>query len=549
MKERKYVSVQANRAIARWSVLFALLLGMLLPTRAARAASITVDGSQTFQTLDGLGANIHYFAWTNQDLAPVIDALVDQAGMKVFRVVFDNTDWEAQNVYTNGVIDWDYFTNVYSSARFQHLWGLVGYLNQKGISNGVMLNFQGVGPAWMGQPLTPGYEDVWAQMLTSLLVYARNTEGLKFNLLGPDNEMNADPSVQGVATSGPLQYVTMLHDLVQELNANGLGDVKLVGPDLANSSTNWMPNLLLDPLVMSDLAHFSVHDYAVDDTDSYGVTNWLDNTAYADRSLWVTEYNVWCPTCQSGGGNYNGWDYSLGTAEYLLGHLANGATTALVWEGYDDFEATQGPGWSYWGLFGVDNINATPKTYTARKDFYTVAQLSKYLQPGAQRLGLSGGTGQLVVQAYYNSNSAQLSIVGVNSNSTTVNLNCTLASLPEFDSLNLYYTDPNTNLALAATIVVTNGSFSATIPANCVFAINGMQVPPDPPTLQSTVVSNGLMLSWPATATNFTLMSTTNPLIISSWTAVTNVPQAVDGEFEVLVPSSPLPLYFRLQWP
>ena len=528
-----------------------VLLGLLFSGNSfSQVQTISIDGSRTNQTLDGIGANIHYFAWTNRDLVPVLDALIDQGGLRVFRVVFDNTDWEASNVYSNtntNSIDWDYFNPIYASPRFQHLWGLLGYLNQKGISNGVMLNFQGPGPAWMGEPLTPGYEDAWAQMIASVLIYARNTEQLKFSLVGPDNEMNLFP--QGVTTSGPGQYVTMLHELANQLDYNGIGDIRLVGPDLANGTTNWMPDMTLDPVVMAKVAHFGVHSYSGEGSGSFGVTNWLNQTAYADRTLWMTEYNVWCTTCENGQGNDNGWAYSLGTAQYLLSHLANGATTALVWEGYDSYEATQGPGWSYWGLLGVDDITAIPKTYTARKDFYTVAQLATYLQPGAQQIGVSGQVNPLILQAYYNAGSAQLSIVGVNTNGTTANVACTLASLPEFSSLNLYYTDPNTNLALAATVAVVNGSFAVTIPANCVFAINGQQVPPEAPSLETYYSTNGSSLKWPGTATNFVLVTTTNPVPNAVWSVVTNVPQLLDGEFQVNIAPTATPQYFRLRWP
>ena len=257
-----------SRACGLWLQVCLALAGLLFAGGSLFGAqNITINGAQTYQILDGLGANIHYYAWTNDDLVPVLDALIDQGGLKVFRVVFDNTDWEATNVYVStntNTIDWDYFNSIYSSARFQHLWGLIGYLNQKGISNGVMLNFQGLGPAWMGQPLTPGYEDNWAQMIASLLVYARNTEHLQFSLVGPDNEMNGSPNVQGVATEGPGQYVTMLHDLANQLDDNGIGDFQIVGPDLSGSSTNWMPDMVGDPTVMGKLAHFSMHSYLGD---------------------------------------------------------------------------------------------------------------------------------------------------------------------------------------------------------------------------------------------------------------------------------------------
>jgi hypothetical protein len=113
----------------------------------------------------------------------------------------------------------------------------------------------------------------------------------------------------------------------------------------------------------------------------------------------------------------------------------------------------------------------------------------------------------------------------------------------------LYYTDPSTNLALAATVPVVNGGFSATVPANCVFAITGPPVPPPAPMLQYSFCTNGLMLAWPGTATNFTLVTTTNPAPDATWCVVTNAPQLQDGQCQMLVTPGAAPQFFRLRWP
>lgn len=50
------------------------------------AATVTFDGGVTYQTIDGFGANINHRSWNNDELKAMIDALVDQAGMTLFRV-------------------------------------------------------------------------------------------------------------------------------------------------------------------------------------------------------------------------------------------------------------------------------------------------------------------------------------------------------------------------------------------------------------------------------------------------------------------------------
>ena len=65
----------------------------------------------------------------------------------------------------------------------------MAYLNQRGITNGLMPDFEGPVALWMGGlSLTPGYENEYAETIASLLVYARNTQHLQFTVVGPVNE-------------------------------------------------------------------------------------------------------------------------------------------------------------------------------------------------------------------------------------------------------------------------------------------------------------------------------------------------------------------------
>ena len=271
----------------------------MLVVETLGAATVTFNGGVTYQTIEGFGANINHRSWTNDDLKPVIDALVDQAGMTLFRVIYDKTDWEAANENASPyVMNWSYYDAIYSSPEFEKMWGLVGYLNQKGISNGVMFNFQGNGPAWLGVPaLNTGMEPEWAQMVASLLIYARQTNQLQFGLVGPDNEM--DQTVQGVNMTAS-QYVTALHDLSQLLDTNGMSDLQFVGPDLADGWTTYMSQMLADPVVMSKVAHFGLHSYADGGSGSAGVASYIQGSAYPDRNVWMTEFNVWCASCDAG---------------------------------------------------------------------------------------------------------------------------------------------------------------------------------------------------------------------------------------------------------
>src|SRR5262245_33505480 len=141
---------------------------------SSRAATVSIDGAKQFQTIEGFGVNANHRSWNNNDLKPVLDALIDQGGMTLFRVIYDKADWETTNDNSDpSAFNWSYYNQVYSSPDFQKLWNMGAYLNQKGIADGLFFNFQGIGPDWLGGgSLTPGMEDEWAEMIASLLIYA-----------------------------------------------------------------------------------------------------------------------------------------------------------------------------------------------------------------------------------------------------------------------------------------------------------------------------------------------------------------------------------------
>jgi hypothetical protein len=58
-------------------------------------------------------------------------------------------------------------------------------------------------------------------------------------------------------------------------------------------------------------------------------------------------------------------------------------------------------------------------------------------------------------------------------------------------------------------------------------------------------VSNQVILSWPAAATNFVLQSTTN-LAAPAWDAVANAPVVVNGEYQVTNTASDPQRLYRL---
>ena len=511
----------------------------------AVAATITIDGSETNQVIEGFGVNINSWGWTNQELKPVIDGLIDGAGMTLFRVVVNN-GWETTNDNNDpNVINWDYYNALYSSPDFEKVWGLLGYLNQRGFTNGIMLNFQGPGPDWMGgNTLLDGYEDEWAEMIVSLLMYARNTRHLQFNLVAPNNE--PDLGSEGIHIPTAAQYVTTLHKLAQMLDTNGLSDVRLVGPDLSDSGTNWLPEIMADPVVMAHLAHFGSHSYADNGGGAWNVSEFIEGSLYPDKTFWMTEFNVWCDVCEYGNQRTNGWEYFLSTASYLLNYLDYGASAGLVWEANDSFYPHHNA-WSFWGLFAVDDTNAISLTYTPQRNFYTLAQISRFVRPGARMIGTSDEGGDVNLRSFYHDGLGQLTLVGINTDIESKDVEVSLQALPPIANVDLYYTSANTDLGYSATVAVTNGNFAVTVPGDCIFTLIGFSQLP--PVLRARAIAGGIRILWPSTATNYLLEASGGVDGTNTWSAVTNAPQQGGQERFVTVPTSGQQWFFRLRKP
>lgn len=205
------------------------------------ATSFTIDGAQTFQTIDGFGVNANSLSWDNGELKPAIGMLADQMGSSLWRVVFDMEDWESVNDNSDpAVFNWTYYNSVYGNSKFQNLWGTLGYLNQKGINSGITLSFMGRVPNWMsssdnGNNIATNYEDEWVEMITSLVSYARNTAHDSFSMLDPINEPDWN-GYEGPQV-GSVQYTRLLNKLSQKLNSLGLSDIKFLGPNTASIDT------------------------------------------------------------------------------------------------------------------------------------------------------------------------------------------------------------------------------------------------------------------------------------------------------------------------
>ncbi len=433
------------------------------PLLAQSSTTITVDSTQTFQTMNGFGVNANSGSWKNGQLRPALDLLVDQLGATVWRVVVEMSDWETTNDNSDPtVMNWTYYNSVYTDPQFESLWSTIAYLNQKGITSGLVVSVMGQVPGWMGaSKINTSSEDEWVETIASMVYYGRVTRGLQFSMLSPLNEPDWD-GIEG-AQVDQYQYVRLLHKLSQRLDTLGLTDIRFVGPDTAQIGTGvsgYMPQLMTDATVMSKLDHFGFHNYA---GDSGGADNAIKRSAYASRNFWITEVT-------------NIWD--------ILTHLPQGPASALVWDAYDSVynhailagrgtappnDAGNGP--------ALLAYNTSTGIYTPRRGFYECAQLFKFVGPGASRIKATSSSSSLTVVAFNDPSRGRVTIVGRNASTGSRTLTGTLTGLSGVTALQLYQTTASSNMQRGADVVVSNGTFSAQVSGNGVFTLTATTVP------------------------------------------------------------------------
>ena len=489
--------VPYTRAVPVIAGLIVVLLWLLgLPAAHAASVPIAVDGSQKFQTMSALGANINPHSWDNGKLRPALDMLIDQAGMKTFRVGMDMIDWESTNDDSDpNSFNWDYYNPIYSGqtsfdtryagSNFADTWNVIDYLHQRGIpDSSIELSFMGPGPSWMGgSSLASGMEDEFVEQVLSAAYYGYS-HGHTFGLFSPNNEM--DISANEGVTMSDTRYADILSRLASRMDALGMNAVKLLGPETCCTVGYAVP-MKAHPTLMAKLAHFAFHNYNGDDNGAAGAV------AGTGKDFWISEYANWNQT---------------------FAYLDQGASGLQMWEAYDsvyNHAVVNGKGSDPgndslpYGNTPLIAYNQTTGVYTPRNEFYYFGQLFKWVPLGAQRIYASSGNSNVKIEAFQDAPTTRLTLVGHNSSGSAQTVSIALTNLAAPTAFQYFQTNSGSHMAQGADVPVSAASATVTVPANTTFTLTGLGLPdtvaPTAPTDLSAVGAVGSVnLSWSASS-------------------------------------------------
>jgi O-glycosyl hydrolase len=434
-----------------------------MPTRPAAdgqaappAAPLAVDGATRFQTIDGWGTTVNAANWKNGQVTPALDMLIDRLGCSIIRVSIDNIDWESTNDNADPQsFNWPYYNAIYSSAKWNDLWSTMAYLNKKGITKHLILNFMGPGPAWMGGgTLAAGMDDEFVEMVASVAHYARVTKGLQFGLFAPNNEPDWD-AIEGIRMDR-FRWPAVMATLAVKLDAMGLGDLRFVGPDTANIAEGtgmYLPQMTANATLMAKLDHYAFHNYS---GDTGGAAKAIAASKYPDKNFWMTEYSE---------------------TEDLFAMLGQGPSALLMWDGFDsvyNHAILAGRGTTPPNDAGNApaflSYSPGKGTYTPRKNFYEAAQVFKFVPAGAVRIAATEST-TATVYAFHHAATGRVTIVGYHPRENPITFAGTLTNLPGVSAFQLYTTTSTQDMRRGADVPVSNGAFTFTAPGGGVFTL------------------------------------------------------------------------------
>ncbi|GIF52062.1 glucosylceramidase [Asanoa ferruginea] len=473
----------ARRVLAAALPLLCVGAVVLHQSQAYAATTATIDGATTYQPIEGFGfsqafdrtAVIQALSETNQ--RQVLDLIFSPetgAGLSIVRNGISSTASSIQPTNPGGpgatpryVWDGDDDGQVWLSKQAQsygvkrfyaNAWSAPGYMK----TNGNEAN----GGTLCGLPGASCASGDWRQAYANYLIqYAKfyAQEGIPITDLGFTNEPNYTTN-----------YSSMLFTPAQAANF-----AKIVGP---LASTAGLKLACCDPVGWNDERSYASAITADADANRYVQTFTGHHYSSAPsspisvggRPTWMSE---WSPGGSSSSWNTN-WDDGSGIDGFTVASSIHTALTSGNVNAY-----------VYWYAVSLANtrafIQANGSNYTVSKRLWAMAQYSRYIRPGAVRIGATTADGNSRLSAFRNTDGSVI-VVALNAGSAAQSTTYALRNSVTTGTASPYLTNNANSMAAQPGISVNGGTFTATVPARSLVTYRILGGPGTPPTGEPT---------------------------------------------------------------
>ncbi|HJP76436.1 MAG TPA: cellulose binding domain-containing protein [Pseudonocardiaceae bacterium] len=293
----------------------------------------------------------------------------------------------------------------------------------------------------------------WRQAYANyLLQYAKDyaAAGVPLSYLGPSNEPDYSANYDSMTMSGT-QMASLLDVVGPTVKNSGLStQIECCAATGWSVSGQYASAIAADPTAIADTSVLTSHGYSSAPTSP--MPGW-------SKPTWQTEWST-----------FEGWDPAWDDGSAASGitwaqHINTGLTSAglsafLYWWG----STTPSENGDNEGLLEINGSSVIPSGR-----LWAFANYSRYIHPGATRIGASSPDGNLQLSAYKNTDGT-VAVVAINTGSSADSVTYGLQNTGTANGATVtpYLTNSTSNVAAQASTTVSGGAFSASIPARSV---------------------------------------------------------------------------------
>ena len=221
-------------------------------------------------------------------------------------------------------------------------------------------------------------------------------------------------------------------------NAAAIGSTPVMMPESLGYNFSYSDATLNDFVAVTNVDLIGGHLYGVTTIQDY------PNAHNKGKPTWMTEYLENDQTIES----------AIETARQIHDCLTTGNMSAYIW----------------WKCLGDAN-GLVDASGVIQKRGFVMSQFSRFVRPGHIRLGTTN-LGSGFVSAYRNTNATQFAIVAINNTSLAFNQTITLTNFPTA-MVTPWITSASQSLAAQSPFVVSNGTFTYTLPPESIVTFAG----------------------------------------------------------------------------
>jgi O-glycosyl hydrolase len=358
--------------------------------------SLTVNDSQSYQQIDGFGASLTdssayllYYSLTAQQRLDILTELFDSdsgIGLNYLRQPMGTSDMRRRADYT--------YDDIPSSASNDYALTLFTIASDQAYIIPVLLEVTAINPQIkiMGSPWGPptwmkvGRQFGYGSLIDDDRVYNALADyfvkyvqayagvGIDINSITVQNEPLLEPGSYPGMQMSAAEQIRLIKLLGPKFAAAGIS-TKIICYDHNWDNTTYPLAVLADSTARGYIAGTAFHGYSGDVSAQTTVHN-----AYPDKEMHYTEWSD---------GEWNDYGFAgnlIENSETIIDVIRNWSRTFIKW----NLALDQNNGPKIAGgcdtCYGVITLNTSTGQITRNPQYYSMGQVSKFVQPGAYRI-------------------------------------------------------------------------------------------------------------------------------------------------------------------